>query len=178
MHRGSAQAPEHPGVEVALDYGVDLAARVGELGVRVHERVLLRVDERVRRAVELVVRQHAQRKRAPDAGVVRGQVAHALTQGQEGAGHALLVHAVRKLLRRAHVVGPAGDAEEEGVGPLVAEEEGEELLFVADDTVGQQRGGALAEEVVRDECGHGRPFARRGSLHYYHSRRDQGRSSA
>ena len=104
---------------------MNLAVGVGEPVARLHERKLLSVDEGVRRAVELVVRKHAEGKCSADADVDGGQVAHALAQSREGARHELVVHAVGECLGGLHVVGPTGDAEEEGVGPLVAKQEGE-----------------------------------------------------
>ena len=158
VDRGVAQAPQHPGVKVALDDGVHLAVRVIEVLGRVDERVLLGVDERVRHAVERVVRQHAERERPPDAGVCLGQVAHAVSQCRERARHAPVVHLVGKAAGVLPALGRREDAEEERVWALVAKEKRQELLLARDEPLRQQRGGALPEQVMGDECGHVRPF--------------------
>ena len=51
--------PQEPGVDVALDHGMNVATRILQPYARLADGVLLRVDERVGRAVQQVVAQHA-----------------------------------------------------------------------------------------------------------------------
>ena len=91
-HRGAALLPQDPGVDVALYDGVELGLGTAQARVRLGKGLLLPEDEGVCRAVERVVGEHAQRKRATDALVGHGQVSHAVAHGEHGARHVPVVH--------------------------------------------------------------------------------------
>ena len=132
----------------------------GERAVYLDEGALLGDNEGVSRAVERVVAEKAEREGAPDALVGGGQAAHAVAQRPERARDAASLDEPREAVAGAHRGGQGREPGEEGVRPLVGEQEGELLLLAAHDAVGPARDDVLAEYVVRDERGHG-PSSRR-----------------
>ena len=133
---------------------MDLAAPVLKPHARAADRVLLGVYERVGRAVEHKVAKQAQREAAADALVRLGQVRHAVAQRHERRDDLALVHEVREPMAGGGVLGRGREAREERVRALVAKDEGQEILLVADDALGQEGRGLLAKEVMGYQSRH------------------------
>ena len=129
-----------------------------QAGVRRAERALLGDHEGVDGAVEHVVTEQAQHEGAADALVGRGQVAHAVPQRHERARDATALDRGGKRVGARRERGQRGEAREERVGALVAQQEGEQLLLARDDVRGQGLSDDLAKDVVRDDSGHARSF--------------------
>ena len=74
---------QHQYIQVAFEYGMDLAARILQIEIGLHDAKLLLVDKGVRIAVEHVVRQQTQREGATQVGIARKQMRHAVAQARE-----------------------------------------------------------------------------------------------
>ena len=109
-----------------------LRARPREGGLRGDKCLLLREDEGVRRAVQRVVAERSQGKGAPHALVCHGQVAHAVPHGKGGLHHAPVVHGMPQAPAPHGHRGHRGEARKEWVGPLVSQQEGQDLLLALD----------------------------------------------
>ena len=132
-----------------------LRARPREGGLRGRQRLLLREDKGVRRAVQRVVAERSQGKGAPHALVCHGQVAHAVPHGKGGLYHAPVVHGVPQAPAPHGHRGHRGEARKEWVGPLVSLEERQDLLLALDHSGRQRLQDVLAKDVVRDDGRHG-----------------------
>ena len=159
-HGRPALLEEYPGVDVALDDGVELGLGALQLGRRRRQRLLLGEDERVGARVEAVVGKKPEREGAPDALVGRRQVRDARPEGKKRLLAEGFVHRVPEPVVGAGTRGQRQSARKEGIGPLVAQQEGEQLLLAVHHARGQRRRGVLAEDVVADDGRHGAPLAR------------------
>lgn len=160
-HGRAALLPQDPGVDVALDGGVDEAVCPREVVGCRGKSFLLGKDERVRGRVEPVVGKKPQHERAADALVGHGEVLDAAAEGLERPAAVRLVHLVAEPVVGDRPRGPPEGAREQRVGPLVAQQEGEQLLLADDHALGQRRRGVLAEDVVADDGGHAGASSRR-----------------
>ena len=82
------------------------------------------------------------------------QAAYRVAQGVEGQRHTLAMHALGQLVTGREVLRQAAKAEEEGVGPLVSQQKGQELLLIFDNGIGELRDAFLPKQMVGDESGH------------------------
>ena len=159
-HRDVALLPEDPGVYVALDDRVDLMRGVGKAGL-LQQRVLLRVDQRVRRAIKHVMAEKSQRKRPPNALVLDWQVTHRGADVAKRLGNVAGVHIMREVTARGNACRDGAKAHKEGVWTLVAQQEGEQLLLAVDKALGKALRSVLAKDVMRYQRGHARaPWVR------------------
>ena len=144
---------EHTAVKLALNHGVHLVVRVGELAVVVAQLVFVGVHEGMGVAVEHIVGKQACHKGAPQACLVLRQTRDIGAQAVEGGGNAPAVHV------RAHgaygVAACAGHREEERVGALAAHEKQVVFLLGEAQLAPHTVQNFLAEEMVGDECRHG-----------------------
>ena len=135
---------------------MDLAARILQIEIGLHDAKLLLVDKGVRIAIEHVVRQQTQREGATQVGIAREQMRHAVAQARELARHTRAVHN----LRQQRAVGNAGrqDVEEKRVGTLVAQDKGDALLVGRDDALRKTVNAFLAKQMMGDKRRHDNPF--------------------
>ena len=109
----------------------------------------------MRGAVERVVAHEAEREGAPDALVGSGQATDALAQGEQRPRDAAGLDPVGELVADRRARGERREPREERVGPLVAQQERNQLLFAGDEADGQLGEDVFTKDVVRDERGHG-----------------------
>ena len=147
--------PENPGVDVALDDRVNLVRGVREARL-LKQRVLLRVDERVRRAVKHIMAEKPQRKCPANALVLDGQMAHRGANVTKRLGDVACVHVMCEVAAGRGPRRNGAEAYEEWVRALVAQKEGEKLLLAVDKAFGKTLRGVFAKDVVRYQRGHGR----------------------
>ena len=150
----AALTPKHPGVKVALDDGVNFVAFGLELGIGFAQGCLLRVDKGMRDAVQHVVAQQTQHKGTANALVIFGQVGHRIVQGHERLNHLAGVHVGGQLGASRRDRAPGYKMCPEGVGTLVAQKEGEQLLLAIDDAFRKACRRVFAKEMMRDDGGH------------------------
>ena len=150
-----ALLPKDPGVNVALDDRVNLVRGVREARL-LKQRILLRVDERVRRAVKHVMAEKTKRKRPANALVLDGQVTHRGANVTKRPGDVACVHVVCEVTAGRGPRRNGAEAYKEWVRTLVAQKEGEKLFLTVDKAFGKTLCGVFAKDVVRYQRGHGR----------------------
>ncbi|MEI3229915.1 MAG: hypothetical protein V8S24_00885 [Gordonibacter pamelaeae] len=154
-HRLAALLEQHELVQLALDDGVHLVgvvAREARLA-GVGEPVLVEEHERVQGGVQRVVAQEAERVGAADGQLVLVEDAERILERLDELARLLAVHDVAQavVLAQARV----GYRVEQGIGALVAQQERLGLVAGPADIAEEPVVDVLAEEVVRDESGHG-----------------------
>ena len=128
---------------------------VGKAGL-LQQSVLLRVDQRMRRTVQHIMAEKPQRKRSANALVLDWQVPHRGADVAKCLGYMAGVHVMREVTTCGNACRDGAEAHKEGVGALVAQQEGEKLLLAVDKTLGKALCGVLAKDVVRYQRGHAR----------------------
>ena len=134
---------------------MQLVRGVREAGL-LKQGILLSVDKRVGRAVQRVVAEKTQCKRPANSLVLDGQVPDGRANVAKRPGDVAVVHVSRKVAACRDARGDGREAHEEGIGALVAQQEGEKLLLAVDEPLGKSLRSVLAKDVMRYQRGHAR----------------------